>query len=51
MKQFCSDLIESGAIYYIVVGLAIAVVGSYIELLNFNECRAHGFSFFYCFTK
>lgn len=51
MKQFFNDLVECGAIYYFLVAIVLVVASIYIDTILFAECRAHGFSMFYCLMK
>ena len=47
-REFFETLVESKAIYYFAVGLLLVVVSLWIDMQVYTECRAHGFSVFYC---
>jgi len=32
------------------IGVALFAVGVAVDIANFHECRAHGFSLLYCLT-
>ena len=51
MKDLIDNVVESGAIYYFIAAAIIVAVGIYIDLGLFDECKAHGFSTFYCLMK
>jgi hypothetical protein len=51
MKEFVKDLIETKAIYYFAIALALCLVSLYVDMGLFDECKAHGFSTFYCIMK
>lgn len=51
MKQFIKDVVDSGAIYYFAAAAVVVAVGIYIDFGLFDECKAHGFSTFYCLMK
>ena len=45
------DLIDSKALCYFAVGIALVVVSLVMDYSMFEECRAHGFSMMYCLMK
>jgi len=45
------DLVESKAIYFFAVGLALVALSVWVDVQLYTECRAHGFSAFYCIFK
>mgnify|MGYP003329619155 FL=1 len=48
--EMFKDLIDSKAIYYFVAVAVLVVVSLAIDYSRFEECRAHGFSIFFCLT-
>ena len=52
MRKFIENLIEKHVGWIMIaIGLTMIVVGAYIQYLNFQECRAHGFSLMYCLFR
>jgi hypothetical protein len=48
MLKFINEY--KGLLPYIVAFIAVVSVGIAIDISNWNECRAHGFSVLFCFS-
>jgi hypothetical protein len=51
MREILKDLVESKAIYYFAFVLALVALSIWVDSQMYTECRAHGFSVFYCIWK